>query len=203
MLFMDTTTSTDSTSNTNSIDTRQKLLATTERLIYAGGIGATGMDLIVKTSGVARKSIYRYFATKEDLVAEALRRRDIRWMRWFIDGSRRAATPAGRLLRTFTMLEEWFNTADFRGCAFINAAGEIGDAKTPIRKVARDHKVNLQVFLRELAVEYGAPDPDALALQFLLLIDGAITLALVMDNKDAARAACEIARKLLPDAPAE
>jgi AcrR family transcriptional regulator len=179
------------------IDTRQKLLATTERLIYADGIGATGMDLIVKTSGVARKTIYRYFATKEELVAEALRQRDIRWMRWFIDGSRRADTPAGRLLRTFTMLEEWFNTDDFRGCAFINAAGEIGDARTPIRKVAKEHKVNLQVFLRELAVEYGAPDPDALALELLILIDGAITLALVMDNKDAARAAQQMARALL------
>lgn len=199
---MDTNT-TSACDKADSIDTRQKLLATTERLIYAGGIGATGMDLIVKTSGVARKTIYRYFATKEDLVAEALRQRDIRWMRWFIDGSRRAATPSGRLLRTFTMLEEWFNTADFRGCAFINAAGEIGDARTPIRKVAKEHKVNLQVFLRELAVEYGAADADALALEFLILIDGAITLALVMDNKDAARAAREIARRLLPDAPAE
>lgn len=200
---MDTTSRTGACDQADSIDTRQKLLATTERLIYAGGIGATGMDLIVKTSGVARKTIYRYFPTKEDLVAEALRQRDIRWMRWFVDGSRRAPTPAGRLLRTFTMLQEWFNTADFRGCAFINAAGEIGDANTPIRKVAKDHKVNLQVFLRELAVEYGAADPDALALEFLILIDGAITLALVMDNKDAARAAREIARKLLPDAPAE
>ncbi len=200
---MDTTSRTGTRDHADSIDTRQKLLATTERLIYAGGIGATGMDLIVKTSGVARKTIYRYFPTKEDLVAEALRQRDIRWMRWFIDGSRRAATPAGRLLRTFTMLEEWFNTADFRGCAFINAAGEICDARTPIRKVAKDHKVNLQVFLRELAVEYGAADPDALALEFLILIDGAITLALVMDNKDAARAAREIARRLLPDAPAD
>ena len=45
-------------------DTREKILATAEKLIYENGIHATGMDLLVKTSGVARKSIYRYFANK-------------------------------------------------------------------------------------------------------------------------------------------
>lgn len=30
-----------------------------------GGINATGMDLIVKTSGVARKSIYKHYGTKD------------------------------------------------------------------------------------------------------------------------------------------
>jgi AcrR family transcriptional regulator len=178
-------------------ETMDKLLAATERLIYAGGICATGMDAIVKASGVARKTIYRYFRTKDDLVAEALRKRDERWMHWFISTSNKADTPAERLLATFDALEEWFFTPDFRGCAFINAAGEIGDASTPIRAVAKEHKVKLRHFLRELAEEYGADDPDELATEFLILIDGAITVALVMGNKKAARDAKKLARKLL------
>lgn len=183
--------------NTVANETRDKLLAVTERLIYAGGICATGMDLIVKSSGVARKTIYRYFRTKDELVAEALSKRDERWMRWFIAASNKADTAAGRLLATFDALEEWFFTPDFRGCAFINAAGEIGDASTPIRAVAKEHKVKLRNFLRELAEEYGADDPDELARQFLILIDGAITVALVMGNKEAARDAKKLASKLL------
>ncbi|HEY0800772.1 MAG TPA: TetR/AcrR family transcriptional regulator [Steroidobacteraceae bacterium] len=155
------------------------------------------MDAIVKSSGVARKTIYRYFGTKDELVAEALRKRDERWMRWFIDGSNRAATPTGRLLETFVVLEGWFFTPDFRGCAFINAAGEIGDAKDPIREVAKQHKINLRNYLQQLAEEHGADDPGELAEEFLLLIDGAITLALVMGNKEAARKAQNLARKLL------
>src|SRR5690606_18301389 len=82
-------------------DTLKKLLDTTERLIYAGGIGATGMDQIVKVSGVARKTIYRHFKTKDELVAEALRKRDERWMNWFIAESEKGGTPAGKLLATF------------------------------------------------------------------------------------------------------
>jgi AcrR family transcriptional regulator len=99
----------------SSTETMDKLLAATERLIYAGGICATGMDAIVKSSGVARKTIYRYFRTKDELVAEALRKRDERWMRWFI------ATG---------------NKAD----------GDIGDANTPIRAVAKEHKIKLRHF---------------------------------------------------------
>lgn len=181
----------------SSTETMNKLLAATERLIYAGGICATGMDAIVKASGVARKTIYRYFRTKDELVAEALSKRDERWMRWFIATSNQAVSPAERLLATFDALEEWFFSPDFRGCAFINAAGEIGDASTPIRAVAKEHKVKLRHYLRELAEEYGADNPDEMATEFLILIDGAITVALVTGNKDAARDAKKIARKLL------
>ncbi|MFC7299092.1 TetR/AcrR family transcriptional regulator [Herminiimonas aquatilis] len=178
-------------------ETMAKLLAATERLIYAGGICATGMDAIVKASGVARKTIYRYFATKDELVAAALSKRDEHWMRWFIATSNKADTPEERLLATFDALEEWFFTPDFRGCAFINAAGEIGDASTSIRAVAKEHKIKLRNFLRELAEEYGAENPDELAMEFLILIDGAITVALVMGNKEAVRDAKKLARKLL------
>ena len=178
-------------------ETKKKLLEATERLIYAGGICATGMDLIVKTSGVARKSIYRYFRTKDELVAEVLKRRDERWMRWFIDETNRADTPSERLLSLFSVLEKWFVSTEFRGCAFINAAGEIGDADDPIRAVAKEHKSKLLAFLRQLAEEYCADDPAELALELLVLVDGAITVALVTGNKASARSAQNVARKLL------
>lgn len=178
-------------------ETLNKLLDTTERLIYADGIGATGMDRIVKSSGVARKTIYRHFKTKDELVAEALRKRDERWMRWFIAESEKGDTPAGKLLATFDALEQWFFTPDFRGCAFINAAGEIGDPADPIRAVSKLHKVRLHDYLLQLAKEYGAADPEELAYEFLVLIDGAITVALVMNDRSAARKARQIAGKLL------
>ena len=54
------------------IDHRDQILATAEKLIYENGIHATGMDLLVKTSGVSRKGIYNHFATKDDIAAAAL-----------------------------------------------------------------------------------------------------------------------------------
>jgi AcrR family transcriptional regulator len=185
------------------IDTRARLLATTEQLIYASGIAATGMDRIVKESGIARKSIYRYFPTKEALVAAALTQRDARWMAWFEAASSSSKLLPVRLKAMFAALEAWFGTPDFRGCAFINAAGETGDANDVIRQVAKAHKLRLLRYLRQIAREAGiAPEPaDELACQLLILIDGAITVAFMTGDCAAAARAARIALAMLPDSP--
>ena len=61
--------------NMTSSETRDIILDVTEKLIYRHGIAATGMDFLVKTAGVSRKSIYRYFADKDALTVAALQRR--------------------------------------------------------------------------------------------------------------------------------
>lgn len=178
-------------------DPLNRLLSATEKLIYANGINATGMDAIVKESGVSRKTIYSKFSTKEDLVAEVLRQRDQRWMNWFISATSSVDDPKLRLISCFDALEEWFATSDFNGCAFINAAGEMGNVCDQIKDVARQHKVNLEQYLEKLATQYGAADPGQLAADFLILIDGAITVAKVMGDRRAAKTAKQLAVGLL------
>ena len=185
-----------------SSSTRARLLQATEQLIYADGICATGMDSIVKASGVARKTIYRYYPTKELLVAAALQQRDERWMQWFISETSGAATAAERLASIFPALRRWFASDGFRGCAFINAAGEIGDANSPIRAVGRLHKQRLLDYVRQLVQACGAADPDETALHILLLIDGAIATALVTGNASIVDSAERAAGKLIQPFPA-
>jgi len=178
-------------------ETRDIILDVTEKLIYKSGIGATSMDLLVKTAGVSRKSIYRYFADKDALVVAALQRRDMRWMDWYTNAVDKAETPADRLLNLFGVLTSWFASEGFRGCAFINTSGETGDAQDPVRLVAKEHKQKLLDYVCGLCTEYGAEDPLLLARQLLILIDGAITVALVMGDHSAADNAQCMARKLL------
>jgi AcrR family transcriptional regulator len=181
-------------------DTRARLLATTEQLIYAHGIAGTGMDRIVIASGVARKSIYRHFPTKEALVASALTERDARWMAWFEAASSPGMPLPARIAAMFDVLATWFGTPDFRGCAFINAAAETGDADSVIRQVAKAHKLRLLSHVRQVLDEASVPqaDADELARQLLILIDGAITVALVTGDASAASRAARIAAALLP-----
>ncbi|AVD95502.1 MULTISPECIES: TetR/AcrR family transcriptional regulator [Pseudomonas] len=180
-------------------DTREKILATAEKLIYENGIHATGMDLLVKTSGVARKSIYRYFANKDDVAAAALNARDIRWMTWFRSECEKAQTPEARILGIFDALKSWFESEGFRGCAFINTAGEVGDADDPVRQIAKLHKQKLLDYTLELTSELGVNDPTGLAKQLLLIIEGTITVAHVMGDHTALDSAREIAKVLLKD----
>ncbi|WP_445658982.1 TetR/AcrR family transcriptional regulator [Achromobacter sp. NCFB-sbj8-Ac1-l] len=178
-------------------DPRQRLLRATEQLVYAGGIHATGMDQIVKTSGVARKTVYQLYPNKDALVAAALGARDERWMQWFIDATSAAATPRARLLSLFDALRDWFASPGFRGCAFLNAAGEIGDDASPILAVAREHKARLLAYVRELTAAAALPDPDEAARQLLVLIDGAIAVALVSRDPAIADSAQRVAQALL------
>ncbi len=183
---------------------RERLLDAAETLIYAGGIHATGVDAIVKRSGAARKSFYAHFESKEALVAAALERRDARWMAWFVEATKkRGKTPRARLVGMFDVLREWFEQADFHGCAFLNAAGEIERADDPIRVVVREHKARLLAFVREQldahAAQAGADRRFVarLARQWLVLIDGAIGVALVSGAASAARDARAAAELLL------
>ncbi|AHF79221.1 TetR family transcriptional regulator (plasmid) [Sodalis praecaptivus] len=181
-------------------DTREKILNTAEQLIAQLGIQATSMDLLVKTSGVARKSIYRYFPTKDDVAAAALTARDARWLAWFRAATETANTPQLRLLAMFDALSLWFQSVDFRGCVFINTAGEIGDADAPLRVISKRHKQKLLAYIHHLCEQTPCPQPARLARQLLLLIEGAITLARVMGALDAANIAKDTARTLLAQA---
>ncbi|ERL01644.1 TetR family transcriptional regulator [Pseudomonas putida LF54] len=180
-------------------DTREKILATAEKLIYENGIHATGMDLLVKTSGVARKSIYRYFANKDDVAAAALNARDIRWMKWFRSECEKAQTPEARILGIFDVLKSWFESDGFRGCAFINTAGEVGDADDPVRQIAKLHKQKLLDYTLELTSALRINDPAGLAKQLFLMIEGTITVAHVMGDYTVLDSAREIAKILLKD----
>ncbi|MCT9842479.1 TetR family transcriptional regulator [Enterobacter sp. FS01] len=183
--------------NKNTTDTRDKILATAEQLIYQNGIHATGMDLLVKTSGVARKSIYRYFANKDEVAAAALNARDVRWMEWFRTECDKADTPQERILNMFTVLKGWFESEGYRGCAFINTAGEVGDSADPVRQIARLHKQKILDYALELTGQLNIEHSSALARQLLLLIEGAITMSRVMGDYSAADDAKDIAQLLL------
>ena len=178
-------------------ETRDIILDVTEKLIYRHGIAATGMDFLVKTAGVSRKSIYRYFANKDELVIAALQRRDARWMQWLRGEVERVDGSGERLLAIFSALKAWFDSADFRGCAFINTSGETGDPHNPVRLLAKAHKHKLFEYARELCEAHGTPDPERQAAHLLILIDGAITVALVTGDSTAADNAQCMAKTLL------
>ncbi|MBT0667420.1 TetR/AcrR family transcriptional regulator [Novosphingobium profundi] len=180
---------------------QRALLDATEHLIYTGGIHATGVDAIVRKSGIARKTLYRHYPTKEALVEAALRRRDDRWMAWFIAATSGYTDPRARLLSCFDALREWFASDGFHGCAFLNAAGEIGPATHPIRAVSRLHKRRLFEYVCTLTRETGLAQPDEIAEEFLVLIDGAISLALVFGDTHGADAAARSAQRLLRHIP--
>lgn len=159
-------------------------------LVYQHGIHATGIDAIVSASGVSRKTMYAHFGSKDVLVLAALRARHIRWMHWFRTQTHLSgAQPAERLLGMFSALESWFSAPGYHGCAFLNAAGEVADAASAIRMLSKEHKADLLAFIHDTTAQLPIPcdAQAALARQWLILVDGAIAVALVSGDTSAAR----------------
>jgi hypothetical protein len=92
------------------------------------------------------------------------------------------------MLAIFDVFGEWFVIADFEGCSFINVLLEFDDRESAVRQATVEHLRNIRAFLRELATEAGAADPDALAHQWHILMKGSIVAAGEGDQLAAARA---------------
>ncbi|MCF3105268.1 TetR/AcrR family transcriptional regulator [Streptomyces roseoverticillatus] len=174
-----------------------RLLDAAEALFYEHGIQAVGMDRIRAASGVSLKRLYQCFPSKDVLVEAYLRRRDGRWRGALAEYVDARPSAAERPLAVFDWLEEWFGEPDFRGCAFINAYGELGAASTAVADAVRDHKAEVLRYLHRLVSDAGAADPGPVAEQLAVLADGAITTAAITGTPAPARSARQSASAVL------
>ena len=163
-------------------DRRELLVDTALMLFNRDGYHATGIDRILAVAGVAKMTLYKHFKSKDDLIVAALRRREALFVERLVSRIEAlATTPKGQLLSLFDALDEWFGEPDFAGCMFIKAAGEFASPEDPIHVAASEHKHLLLKYLRELAAAAGARKPRELAGGLMLLIEGAIVMAHVVN----------------------
>lgn len=173
---------------------RERLLASAERLFYAEGIRAVGIERLLADSGVGRASFYRHFPSKDDLVLAMLSGYDQRFRTW-LAGAVAGTTDDPASL--FDALATRFDDAAFRGCASIRTMIEFVDPDDPLHRAAVAHKVAVLADLDAWLATAGRADHAALAEQFLLLIDGAIVNTLREPGPTPALQARRIATALL------
>lgn len=181
---------------------RDQVLESAKRLFYREGIRATGVDRILDEAGVARMTLYNHFDGKDALVAAALQERSQEFRVWLRgEVERRAVNSRERLLAVFDVLDDWIRGesagAGFAGCAFIRAAAEFTDHDDPVHRLAAAHKAALRGDLGELARDAGVAEPDRLAADLLLLVDGVIVTTQVSGDLTAATRARAMAERLI------
>ena len=171
---------------------RERILETAYDLFSRSGTRAVGVDTIIAESGVAKMTLYRNFASKDDLILEFLRQRDERWTRAWLQAevTQREEQPGARMLAIFDVFGEWFARDDFEGCAFINVMLELDDRESRVRVACVGHLVAIRNFVRGLAVAAGVADADAdhVAAQWHILMKGSIVAAAEGDTAAAGRA---------------
>ena len=159
---------------------RERILATAGQLFYRDGYRAVGVDTIVAESNVAKMTLYRYFPSKDDLIAAYLEESNAGFWQWFEQALGAPEEPTqDRLLSLFLALEALVASPACQGCPFLNAAVDFPCAEHPGHRAALAHKQTLRTRLSQLAAEAGAREPLLLADQLHLLVDGAMMAARV------------------------
>src|SRR5437660_11342691 len=176
---------------------RGRLLSAATYLFCKNGINATGIDAIIEEAGTAKTTLYKLFGSKTNLVNAVLESEGKQWREWFIGATEAGGgDPREKLARIFPALKSWFGEERFYGCPFINAVAEHDKDQKQFRAIALRHKKVVLAHIEKLAAEMGAAEPEVLAHQLALLIDGAIVAAMVSQDPGVADTAALAAGSL-------
>ncbi|HEX9096693.1 MAG TPA: TetR/AcrR family transcriptional regulator [Candidatus Dormibacteraeota bacterium] len=176
---------------------RDRILDTASALFYREGYHAVGVDAIVARSGVAKMTLYRHFPSKDDLIAAYLERSNTEYWEWFQSGIAAVEDPRAKLVAAFEAVAKLATSALCLGCTFQAAASEFPELEHPGHQVVLAHKRRVLECLAGFAREARLRDPDGLAAQLMLLMDGAWAAARVFGPGNYAGSVGEAARALI------
>ena len=186
----------------SSAETREHVLGVAHDLFYWEGVRATGVDRVASEADVAPTTLYRLFASKDDLVAAYIEREDRLYREWFEAAIESAGPwPREQILALFDALAEQVRPERCRGCPFQMALAEFPGAATPARRNAVANKAWVRDRLGELTDELAktspVDDPAALADGLALLMEGVYASAQSSSADGPAARARSLAEALL------
>jgi AcrR family transcriptional regulator len=156
------------------IPPRARILTAAAELFYRHGIRAVGVEAIAEAADTNKMTLYRHFASKDELVAEYLRQSanaaDACWERF---GKAHPGDPLKQLLAWLEEMAHHLAEPDERGCALANAAIELPEKDHPARRVIEEYKRAQRTRLVRLSEVAGLSDPEMLADELHLLLEGA------------------------------
>lgn len=184
----------------SSTDTRECVLGVAHELFYWHGIRATGVDRVAAEAGVAPTTLYRLFASKDDLVAAYIERADRLYREWF-DAAATGPDPRDQILAVFDALGEQVQPQHCRGCPFLMALAEFPDPAHPAHRAAIAMKAWVRRRFGQLTAELArgglASRPELLADQLSLVMEGTYASAQALSAAGPARHARTVAELLL------
>src|SRR5260221_12352457 len=106
----------------------ERVLAAADKLFYAQGIRAVGVDTVSAEAGVSKRTLYNHYPSKDALIAAYLTAR-------FRQLAPSDAPAREQILGNFDRLERPIGDRSVRGCPYVNAVTELGDPRHPASKI--------------------------------------------------------------------
>ncbi len=182
---------------------RDHLVDTATELFARNGFQATGIDAVLAESGVAKKTLYNHFRSKDELIIASLQKRGADFLNEAREGIARLSEQQtgdprmARVLALFDFIDESACNDTFAGCMFINASAEYPRRDDPVHVACTSHKKLLTQFIEELLGELRLDNSHEVARQILLMLDGAVVTAHTACDRSGIQLAKETVRRLL------
>lgn len=162
---------------------RDQIVKTAYQLFKENGFYATGVDLIMRSSNVSKRTLYKYFPTKNDLIVAVLEeyrslyRQHIEALLSSVKGDSRDKINA-----IFQDATNWFGDTNFHGCLAVNAMGEFANKNQAIEQACLCFKHWELNMLNSLTRELDDQQPDKLAYKLFVLLEGMSSIAQVSNQ---------------------
>lgn len=153
---------------------RKRILSTATNLFELRGIHASGIDTIVAESGICKRTLYKYFPSKNLLIMACLRDKSDLFYEWLNSRlSSKKANSLEILIELCEFVEQWVMTPEFHGLPFHIASVEFPDPTHPLNQYSAVLALELQGYFSKIALGAGAKDPEALGQQLMIIFEGA------------------------------
>lgn len=164
--------------------TRERIVAGAAALIYEQGVASTSLDDIMAATRTSKSQLYHYFADKDALVLEVIRRQ--------LDQIIAGQETELRGLRTWEGLQRWRDhlvegtraTGGVGGCPLGSLASELADRSEPARAALAACFAEWEAYLvggftamREDGLITRDADPAELAVTVMTALQGGLLLA--------------------------
>ncbi len=177
---------------------RELLIETAASLFYLKGVNEVGINEILIQSGVAKKTLYHHFKSKEDLIIATLHKRDQTFFFFLYERLSVGKNDREVLKALFSAIEDWFankveELSDFYGCYFINTSVGLARQSDAIKEYCKTHKQKVKQILKSHFTTLSNEFLDAI----YLLIEGAIIIAFMTGSTDELRNTKKLTEQLL------
>lgn len=179
---------------TSEKSTRDRLIESAVKRFYRDGFRNVGIDQIYSEVGISKTAFYKHFESKEDLMLAVLEVQQ-RWLDETLSAmiqQRGGDNVIGQLDALFDLVEMLIEKDDWHGCIFVNVTIEFPLPHDPAHRAAARAKQSFEGVVRDIAVRGGAADPDALARELCLIIEGAYVTRHVTGDRNT----IDVARRL-------
>jgi len=179
--------------------TKRHILEAAYKLFYKAGFARASVDAIADAAGVTKRTLYYHFSSKDELLGAVLDLQHELVMatiqRWAKPVS---AEPSAIVEVLFREFAQWAKQRGWQGSGFTRAAMELADSPGhPARAAARRHKATVENWLAAQFSRNDVKNPQQLARQVMLLVEGCHSLILIHGDKGYTETASRTARLLI------